>query len=278
MPTTLLLADDSVTIQKVVNLTFADEDVVIEAVGSGDQAIERARILRPDIVLADIFMPGRNGYEVCDAIKEDAELRDIPVVLLVGTFEPFDEAEAARVHCDAYLTKPFDTAELVQTVHALVERRHAAAGRAVRRAVAGMSAAAEPSIEPVDDAALHAVAGAPAADPNSLISSRTRESFLGSNSILDLFGPGAGASPATVAATEPAEGPQVIPFPIPRDAVAARSEVSISDELIDVIVERIVRRLSQDVVREVAWEVVPELAENMIQQYLDQLPPGRSRS
>lgn len=119
MPKKLLVADDSVTIQKVISLAFAGEDVVIESVANGDQAIHKAKEIKPDIVLADVFMPGRNGYEVCARIKEDPELSKIPVVLLVGTFEPFDETEASRAKCDAYLTKPFDTSELLQVVHSL---------------------------------------------------------------------------------------------------------------------------------------------------------------
>ncbi len=117
----LLVADDSVTIQKVVQLTFAGEDVAIEAVSSGDQAVEKARALRPDMMLADVYMPGLNGYEVCSSIKADAELAGTPVVLLVGTFEPFDEAEAARVRSDGHLTKPFDTSELIQLVRSLID-------------------------------------------------------------------------------------------------------------------------------------------------------------
>jgi CheY-like chemotaxis protein len=58
----------------------------------------------PDIVLADIFMPGLNGYEVCEHIKRNERFRHIPVMLLVGSFEPFDEAEARRVGADDYLT------------------------------------------------------------------------------------------------------------------------------------------------------------------------------
>ena len=86
MPRTLLLADDSVTIQKVVGISFASEDVALITVDNGDDAIARARELRPDIVLADVVMPGKSGYEVCEAIKSDPDLQHIPVLLLTGTF------------------------------------------------------------------------------------------------------------------------------------------------------------------------------------------------
>ena len=97
MAKTLLLADDSVTIQKVVNISFASEDVTLVTVDNGDDAVERAKETRPDLVLADVVMPGKSGYEVCEAIKADPDLCHIPVLLLTGTFEAFDEEHANRV-------------------------------------------------------------------------------------------------------------------------------------------------------------------------------------
>lgn len=105
----LLLADDSATIQKVVDLTFSDEGLEVFTVSDGRQAIEKLDEVLPDIVLADIFMPGMSGYEVCEYIKRTERFSHIPVMLLVGSFEPFDEAEARRVGADDYLTKPFQS-------------------------------------------------------------------------------------------------------------------------------------------------------------------------
>jgi CheY-like chemotaxis protein len=117
----LLLADDSVTIQKVVDLTFADEGIEVVAVSDGEQALSKLDTFLPDVVLADVFMPKVNGYEVCDYVKRHERLRHIPVMLLVGSFEPFDEAEARRVGADDYLTKPFQSIrQLVQKVGALL--------------------------------------------------------------------------------------------------------------------------------------------------------------
>jgi CheY-like chemotaxis protein len=95
MPT-ILLADDSITIQKIVNLTFSGEGIDVVTVGNGEAAVKKIHELRPALVLADIFMPGKNGYEVCDYIKSDPSLSPTPVILLVGAFEPFDSNEAAR--------------------------------------------------------------------------------------------------------------------------------------------------------------------------------------
>jgi len=120
MAKTLLLADDSVTIQKVVNISFASEDVTLVTVDNGDDAIERAKETRPDLILADVVMPGKSGYEVCEAIKADPELSHIPVLLLTGTFEAFDEEHAARVGAAGHVSKPFEAQTLVARVKELL--------------------------------------------------------------------------------------------------------------------------------------------------------------
>ncbi len=136
MASRILLADDSITIQKVVNLTFADEGIEVVAVSNGDLAVRRLPEVNPDLVLADIFMPGKNGYELCEAIKQNSQFRHVPVVLLVGAFEPFDQVEARRVQADAHLTKPFESRTLVETVRRLIS-----AGKAGTSPIASMPAA-----------------------------------------------------------------------------------------------------------------------------------------
>ncbi len=118
----ILLADDSVTIRKVVELTFADEGIDVISVGDGDSAMEKFHQVRPDLVIADVNMPGKNGYEVCEAIKSSESTRNIPVILLVGSFEQFDPGEASRVGANYYFTKPFHSIrELVDKVTAYLE-------------------------------------------------------------------------------------------------------------------------------------------------------------
>ena len=123
MPHKLLLADDSVTIQRVIELTFADEDVQVIAVGNGQQAIERAERDRPDIVLADVGMPERDGYEVAAFIKGHPTLSSVPVVLLTGAFEPIDESRAKAVGCDGVLVKPFEPQMVISRVKDLLAGR-----------------------------------------------------------------------------------------------------------------------------------------------------------
>ena len=117
MSKTLLLADDSVVIQKLVGLSFANEDVEIVATDNGDDAIERAREVAPDIILADVVMPGMSGYEVCEAVKQDPTLCHIPVLLLTGTFEAFDENRARAAGANGQITKPFEAQALVARVN-----------------------------------------------------------------------------------------------------------------------------------------------------------------
>ncbi|MBW2715234.1 MAG: response regulator [Deltaproteobacteria bacterium] len=121
MPKTILLADDSVTIQKVVAISFASEDATVVTVDNGDDAITKAREIHPDIVLADVVMPGKNGYEVCAAIKADPALSHIPVMLLTGTFEAFDEARAREVGSAGHIAKPFEAQSLISQVCSLID-------------------------------------------------------------------------------------------------------------------------------------------------------------
>jgi CheY-like chemotaxis protein len=118
----ILLADDSITIQKVIELTFSDEDFDVVTVGNGRLAVEKVQEMRPDVVLCDIIMPEKDGYEVCDFIKRNASLSHIPVLLLTGAFEPFDQERAARVGCDGYLAKPFEPETLIAKVKDLLKK------------------------------------------------------------------------------------------------------------------------------------------------------------
>ena len=127
----ILLADDSITIQKVVELTFSDGDYEVTAVNNGARAIQKLSEMRPDIILSDIIMPEKNGYEVCEYVKSHPDYRTIPVILLTGTFEPFDPDRADQAGCDAVVTKPFESQSLIHKVDELIEQAHANAAAAV---------------------------------------------------------------------------------------------------------------------------------------------------
>jgi CheY-like chemotaxis protein len=159
MPHKLLLADDSVTIQRVIELTFADEDVQVTAVGNGQEAIERVQRDRPDIILADVGMPERNGYEVAAFVKGNPSTAHIPVVLLTGAFEPVDEGRARAVGCDGVLVKPFEPQIVISRVKDLL------AGRAPAGMWNAQTAAPGPVRHPSADTDLRG-AGPAAASPS----------------------------------------------------------------------------------------------------------------
>src|SRR5947208_5370498 len=120
MKRTILLADDSPTIRRLVTQTFAGANFRIAEVSNGEAAIKKLDELQPSIVLADIYMPGKNGYEVCKYIRNHETLAEIPVVLLVGAFDAFDEQVAKDSGATANITKPFEPGALIDLVNSLL--------------------------------------------------------------------------------------------------------------------------------------------------------------
>jgi len=116
----LLLADDSITIQKVIQITFAHEDYDLTITDNGDAALAKAQELKPDLVMADVYMPGKNGYELTAAIRQDPDLQNTPVLLLAGSFEPFDEEKARNCRANAWIEKPFESQNLIDKVSELL--------------------------------------------------------------------------------------------------------------------------------------------------------------
>jgi CheY-like chemotaxis protein len=114
----LLLADDSITIQKVVELILSEEGFEIKATNNGEEALTAIPSFKPDIILADIEMPKINGYQLCEKIKKDPLMFSIPVILLAGAFEPIDEELAKQVNADDFIIKPFESQELISKINA----------------------------------------------------------------------------------------------------------------------------------------------------------------
>src|SRR5436305_8997382 len=162
----ILLADDSVTIQKVIELTFMDEDFEVRAVSNGDEALALLPEVKPDFIIADVHMPGANGYEVCRRAKQ---LRaGVPVLLLVGTFEPFDENEARAAGADSFLKKPFDSQELLQRVQELLASTpQTPQATAAAAAPAVTERTPLPTLDFPPVAGIQAAPGAPSLEPPS---------------------------------------------------------------------------------------------------------------
>jgi CheY-like chemotaxis protein len=118
MARTILLADDSPTIRKIVELTFGDSEIRVVAVATGQEALERLEAFEPDLVLADVVMPAPSGYEICESVKSSD--RPVPVLLLAGSFEPFDLERAEQCGADGHLVKPFESQALRERVASLL--------------------------------------------------------------------------------------------------------------------------------------------------------------
>ena len=177
----ILVADDNSNIQKMVGLALKDQGIEVVAVGNGEAAVRKISDIRPDLVLADVFMPVRNGYEVCEYVKTDSTLAHIPVILLVGAFDPLDEQEAQRVGADGVLKKPFVPPDpLISMVKSALARAGVALGAANAAKTAEPApvkatdflAPRDPSVATAESAPAHA------APPELPIAALENESFV----------------------------------------------------------------------------------------------------
>jgi CheY-like chemotaxis protein len=256
----LLVIDDSTNIHRIVGLAFSGEDAILECLPEAQNALETVRDFKPHVVLVDAFMPGISGYEICTQIKQDPELKETPVVLLAGTFEPFDESEASRAKCDGFLTKPFDTSDLLQTVHYLAEGQTSTSSTG---AAADSFAGGEPSQAnaeaKTDDFRMH-----------GLVDATVRDSFLGSSRILDLFDNDQ-LSAVRAAMTASVHRSELNALKnAPSTDSATTFNVMFSENTLNKIVDAVMRRMSAEAIREVAWEVVPELSESIIRHTMEE--------
>ena len=175
----ILVADDNSNIQKMVGLALKDQGIDVVAVGNGEAAVRKISDIHPDLVLADVFMPVRNGYEVCKYVKDDRTLAHIPVILLVGAFDPLDEQEAQRVGADGVLKKPFVPPDpLISMVKSALQRAGvslekepaAVTEKAPEKAPGGPRVAKE-ILSPVGAARLSAVTAVPEAEAEPVLGS-----------------------------------------------------------------------------------------------------------
>ncbi|GLI37074.1 response regulator [Geobacter hydrogenophilus] len=154
----ILLADDSITIQKVVGIIFANEDCDLTVVDNGDSAVEKARDVTPDVMLVDALMPGKSGYEVCTAIRKDPALGTVPILLMTGAFEPFDEEKARQCGADDFISKPFESQQLIDKVKTLLDLGKSRAGAPSVAAAAPTMAAVTPPAAPAAAEAAESIA------------------------------------------------------------------------------------------------------------------------
>jgi CheY-like chemotaxis protein len=139
----ILLADDSPHAQRMGERILREEGFEVVSLTDGHAAMLRLADVDPDVILADVFLPGKSGFELCRHVKAEPRFKHVRVVLTAGLLEPFDEDEARRAGCDAILKKPFEASKVVSTIEPLVKEAQLARG-----APAGPAASVPPVSEP----------------------------------------------------------------------------------------------------------------------------------
>ncbi len=244
----ILLADDSVTVQKIITLTFSDEGVDVLAVNNGDEAITRLQYMRPALIMADVSIPGKNGYEICEFVKTHPEMKNTPVILLVPAFEPFDEARARRIGADHYLTKPFQSIRtLISTVKNLIEP-----GSSVAPAFVGGQAKAANGAEPLAAAQAGIDDSDHVLDLDDVLSdlwAPPGQAEAVKADVPEPVEPAAAAEPGSAGEASPAEVQTVSPV-IPQ---------SVIDQIVDRVVAQLTEQLSGRLVQDLAPVVASEV-------------------
>jgi CheY-like chemotaxis protein len=149
MSKTILCADDSKTMQQVAEITFRATDYEYVGATSADDALAKAKGNKPALILADAVMPGKTGYDLCQAVKNDPALAGVPVMMMCGNSQPYDDAKGAAVGCDGHVTKPWDTQVMIDKVEELLSK----SGGAAASTAAAAPAPAKPAAPPAKPAA-----------------------------------------------------------------------------------------------------------------------------
>jgi CheY-like chemotaxis protein len=270
----ILIVEDSVTMRKVMEMTFAGEDAELLAVESGERALQQGRDFAPDVAFIDASLPGIDGYEVTRAIKADPQLAGTAVILMASQHRPLDEARAAEVGADEHLLKPFDTQEAIDKANGL-------AGRADALSEAPSIPVARPATpQPISTPAYRPTppplpVGGPAP---AIQSTRPLAPTPLSGATVSVVPASASSLPAALSAPPAATLPR-----LKSQAAGPPQSAATSEALSHSVIQRLealgltsdqvegVLKLSAEVVERVVWEVVPELAEAMIREELHRL-------
>ena len=129
----VLVVEDERDVAELIRYNLGKEGYDVVVTASGTDAVKQAREARPDIVLLDIMVPHLNGWEVCRRLKQDAETRAIPVIMVTGRAEEGDKVLGFEMGADDYVTKPFSPRELVARVRAVMRRGRKPGERDKRR-------------------------------------------------------------------------------------------------------------------------------------------------
>lgn len=284
MSVNILVADDSVTMRRILELTFQGEDAQVTSVDSGEAAVRKASELNPDVVFADLSLNGMDGYALASAIKSSPGLEKTAVVLMASQKNPYDEDKGKAAGVDDHILKPFDTQHVIDRVKQVLSKPRVAPSAARAAAPAGappanLGAASAPSAP-----GMAASSGAAA----------NQQGRIGGKTIA--FGKPPMAAPPPAPKPQPAAAVASAPsMPVARPAasmaaaasVASASPVAaISASAESELQQRLVAlnlspdqvtgvlALSREVIERVVWEVVPELAETLIKEEIRRLMAG----
>jgi DNA-binding response OmpR family regulator len=119
---TVLVVEDDPVILRLLEVNFTMEGFEVLSAADGREALERARVDRPDIVVSDIMMPNMNGFELLEAMRADPDVAGIPIILLSAKAQTDDVRAGLDAGADDYITKPFEPLELVERVTKLLRR------------------------------------------------------------------------------------------------------------------------------------------------------------
>ena len=260
----ILVADDSVTMRRIFELTFAGEDAKLTCVDSGDAAIARASELSPEVIFVDSSM-ATDGYKVANAIKSTPGLERTAVILLASQKSPYDEAKGKAAGVDDHVIKPFDTQHLIDKFKRVLAQPRAAAQKpaaaapqpaAAARTARGTVAFEKQAAAAPAPAPFHAAPATGPARPPQQPPARPPAN-LGATMASAGGGPAlASAVPAVAAATIASAG----------DLAKKLDRLGLSPEQIDGVLA-----LSREVIEKVVWEVVPDLAETLIREEIRRL-------
>jgi CheY-like chemotaxis protein len=248
-----------------VSLTFAGEDVRVVPVSDGDQAVEALKRSRPDVVIADVAMPGRSGYDLAEYIRQSTDLADIPVLLLGSAFDPVDPARAQAVGARGVLTKPFAPAAIVGRVRELLGAPVAPATSSEPAPAVGRQSELDEYFERIDRAFAELKAtkrNAPeVGDP---LPARTE-----ADSPTIVSPPGV-SLPDAFSAMLAAESGDLLAETTPLPAAPAEPGVDM-DALVDRVVARVLAALSDRVVRDTVADIVSSTAERLVGEAIERI-------
>jgi CheY-like chemotaxis protein len=267
--TTLLAVDDSKTMRKVIEITFAGEGFKTVVAADAADAVAKAQAERPQVALIDAALDGTNGYDLCRQIKGASP--STVVVLLSNKAQPYDKARGSASGADDYMDKPFDTQQMIDKVVALAKRGAQAPAVAPAAAAPAPAPAAQPFAAKPEAGRQRVQTlayGSTPVPPQVAAAPTGNVKPLGASSP---FGSRAPTQPGTAAYSPPA--PAVAPAPAAAGGNGAHADFASKLGGLGLTPAQVegVLSLSREVVEKVVWEVVPTLAEAMIKEEIARL-------